>query len=78
MQLRYESIEHVKRDVVKIEVERIAKQLRKVKWNYMDSLALTVWFARLEYMLVSNYPIITKSSTNSKIQSIGWLTTWKQ
>jgi hypothetical protein len=78
MQLRYESIEHVKRDVVKIEVERIAKQLRKVKWNYMDSLALPVWFARLEYMLVSNYPIITRSSTNSKIQSIGWLTTWKQ
>ena len=72
------SSEHEKKKVVKIEAERIAQQQKIVKRNYVDSLALPVGFARLEYLLVSNYPIVIKSSTDFKIQKIGWLTIWKR
>ena len=37
--LRRGSIEHEKREVAKIEAEKIAKQQRIVKRNYVDSLA---------------------------------------
>jgi hypothetical protein len=70
-QLRHKSIEHRKREVVKIEAEKITKQPRRAKRNYADSLASPVGFARLEYPLALNYPIIIKSSTDSKIQRIG-------
>jgi hypothetical protein len=74
-QLRHESVEHRKREVAKIEVEKIATQLRMAKRNYADSLALPVGFAILEYLLALNYPTTTKSSTYSKIQMTGWSTT---
>jgi hypothetical protein len=77
-QLRHESIDHGKREVMKIEAEKIAKQPRKAKRIYANSLALPVGFARLEYLLALNYPTTTKNSTDSKIQRIGWLITWKQ
>ena len=77
-QLRHESTEREKREVMKIEAEKIARQWMMAKRNYADSLALPVGFARLEYLLVLNYPTVTKSSTDSKIQRIGWSTTWKQ
>jgi hypothetical protein len=44
-QLRHKSIEHGKREVVKIEAEKIAKQSRRAKMNYVDFLALPVGFA---------------------------------
>ena len=72
------STEHEKKEVAKIEGEKIAQQQKIVKRNYVDSLALPVGFARLEYLLVSNYPIVIKSSTDFKIQKIGWLTIWKR
>jgi hypothetical protein len=51
--LRHESIEHEKKDVVKIEAEKIAKKRRIVKRSYADSPALPVGFARLKYLLVN-------------------------
>jgi hypothetical protein len=77
-QLRHESIDHGKREVMKIEAEKIAKQPRKAKRIYANSLALPVGFARLEYLLVSNYSTVIKSSTGFKIQKIAWLTIWKR
>jgi hypothetical protein len=71
------STEHEKKEVVKTEPEKLAKRRRIVKRNYVDSLALPVGFARLEYLLVSYYPIVIKSSMDFKIQKIGWLTIWK-
>jgi hypothetical protein len=69
---RIGSTEHEKN-----EAEKIAKQQRIVK-NYADSLALPAGFAELEYLLASNYPIVTKSSTDFKIQKIGCSIIWKQ
>jgi hypothetical protein len=60
MQLKHESIEHGKGEAMKIEADKIAKQLRRAKSNYADSLALPIGFARLEYLLASNYPTTTK------------------
>jgi hypothetical protein len=75
IQLKRESIEHEKREAVRIDAEKIGKRLKKTRWSYADSLALPVGFARREYPLHSNYPTTTKSSMGSKIQMIGWLIT---
>jgi hypothetical protein len=77
-QLRHKSIEHGKREVVKIEAEKTAKQSRRAKKNYVDCLALPVGFTRLECLLALKYLIIIKSLTDSKIQKTGWSITWKQ
>jgi hypothetical protein len=61
---RLGSTEHEKKEVGTIEPEKIAKQRRIVKRNYVDSLSLHVGFAGLEYLLVLNYPIVTKKLTD--------------
>lgn len=68
---KIESTEHEKKEVVKTELKKLAKLRRIVKRNYVDSLALPAGFAKPEYLLVSNYPIVTKSSMDFKIQKIG-------
>ena len=76
-QLRHESIEHGKREAVKTEAEKIARQWMMAKRNYADSLALPIGFARLEYLQVLKYLTTTKSLMASKIERIGWSTIWK-
>jgi hypothetical protein len=58
-QFKLESTEHERKEVERIEAEKIAKQQRIVK-ICVDSLALPEGFATLEYPLALNYPTAIK------------------
>ena len=77
-QLKLELTEHAKKEVEKIEPAKVIRQRKIAMRTCADSLALPEGFAKLECPLVSSYPTIIKSSTDFKIQRIGWSTTWRQ